>query len=119
MSHEEIVHTATQLFTALGAEPNHHERRHAEWQDDSLKGKFAVYETSHGYCLGTPDSHLEVKITEKWSDPATTAIASAIDVKAHGAINLTVLYRHGQLRCTFNAPDDKEKKCLDILDRLK
>lgn len=118
MSHDEVVQTASRLFTALGADPGHNQSRHEEWLDESLKGQSAVYETLRGYRLGSPDSHLDVRISEKWSTSGNSAISSAVDVKAHGGIDLSVRYRHGQLQCLFAAKDEQEEACVRILDQL-
>ncbi len=120
LTHAQVVDLASRLFVALGADPAHHENKNAEWRDDSLKGQSAVYEVSHGYRLGKPGEDMAVTVTEKWSDHenADAPVAHAIDIHTSGAIDLSIRYRHGQLRCTFNAPDEKERTCLDLLDNL-
>ncbi len=120
LTHEQVVEMASQLFVALGADPQHRQKKTGEWLDDSLKGSAAVYETSHGYRLGEPGEDMAITVTEKWHNEENNEapIAHSIDIHTSGQIDLSVRYRHGQLRCTFNAPDEQEKRCLDILDRL-
>lgn len=120
LTHQQVIETASQLFVALGADPQHHEKKTGEWRDESLKGSSAVYEVSHGYRLGQPDEDMAVTVTEKWSNHENNEgpIAQAIDIHTSGQIDLSIRFRHGQFRCTFSAPEEKEKACLDILDRL-
>ena len=120
LTHEQVVALASRLFVALGADPAHHEIKSTEWRDNSLKGNSAVYEVSHGYRLGKPGEDMAVTVIEQWSEHenANAPVAHAIDIHTSGSIELTVRYRHGQLRCTFDAPGEKEKNCLDILENL-
>lgn len=120
LTQEQVVDIASRLFVALGADPQHRGKKTGEWRDDSLKGSSAVYEVSHGYRLGEPGDDMAITVTEKWSDHENNdaPIAHAIDIHTSGQIDLSIRYRHGQLRCTFNAADEPEKKCLDILDQL-
>lgn len=120
LSHDQVVDVASQLFVALGANLQHRAKKTGEWRDESMKGSAAVYEVSHGYRLGEPGEDMAVTVTEKWGNHETNGapIAHAIDIHTSGQIDLSIRYRHGQLRCTFSAPDEHEKHCLDILDRL-
>ena len=120
LTHSQVVELAGRRFVALGADPEHQQNKNGEWRDDSLKGSAAVYEVSHGYRLGKPGEDMSVTVTEKWNKHESEAapVAQAIDIHTSGSIDLSLRYRHGQLRCTFNAPDAKEKHCLDILDNM-
>lgn len=120
LTQEQVVDIASRLFIALGADPEHRSKKTGEWRDESLKGDSAVYEVSHGYRLGEPGEDLAVTVTEKWShhENHDAPVAHGIDIHTSGQIDLSIRYRHGQLRCTFGAPDEKEKTCLDILDSL-
>lgn len=120
LTQAQVVDLASRLFVALGADPNHEQNRNGDWRDDSLKGISPIYEITHGFRLGKPGEDMAVTVTEKWNNHENTdaPIAHALDIHTSGQIDLSVRYRHGQLRCTFNAPEEREKSCLDILDSI-